>query len=173
MKTTTENTKATLDYVEKVFKQVNGQYPFEYQFLDEQYENLYRRESDIGTLANIFTLIAVFISLLGLFGLASFAAEQRIKEIGIRKVLGAGIGNLIMLLAKNFLLLVLLGFGVAVPLSYFFLSDFLSAFEYQATIGVSVYIIAGCASVLIALLTVSYHSFRAAAANPVKSLKYE
>ncbi|KYG83751.1 ABC transporter permease [Roseivirga echinicomitans] len=173
MKTTTENTKATLDYVEEVFKEVNGQYPFEYQFLDEQYENLYRRESDIGTLANIFTLIAVFISLLGLFGLASFAAEQRIKEIGIRKVLGAGISNLIMLLAKNFLLLVLLGFGIAVPLSYFFLSDFLSAFEYQATIGVGVYVFAGCASVLIALLTVSYHSFRAAAANPVKSLKYE
>ncbi|KYG81720.1 ABC-type antimicrobial peptide transport system permease subunit [Roseivirga ehrenbergii] len=173
LKTTTANTKTTLDYVEKVFKEVNGQYPFEYQFLDEQYENLYRRESDIGTLANIFTLIAVFISLLGLFGLASFAAEQRIKEIGIRKVLGAGIGNLIMLLAKNFLLLVLLGFGIAVPLSYFFLSDFLSAFEYQATIGVGVYIIAGFASVIIALLTVSYHSFRAAAANPVKSLKYE
>lgn len=173
LKTTTANTKATLDYVEKVFKEVNGQYPFEYQFLDEQYENLYRRETDIGTLANIFTLIAVFISLLGLFGLASFAAEQRIKEIGIRKVLGAGIGNLIILLAKNFLLLVLLGFGIAVPLSYFFLSDFLSAFEYQATIGVGVYIMAGFASVIIALLTVSYHSFRAAAANPVKSLKYE
>lgn len=173
LKTTTANTKATLDYVEKVFKEVNGQYPFEYQFLDEQYENLYRRETDIGTLANIFTLIAVFISLLGLFGLASFAAEQRIKEIGIRKVLGAGIGNLILLLAKNFLLLVLLGFGIAVPLSYFFLSDFLSAFEYQASIGVGVYIIAGFASVIIALLTVSYHSFRAAAANPVKSLKYE
>ncbi|KYG84147.1 hypothetical protein AWW67_03275 [Roseivirga seohaensis] len=173
LKTTTANTKATLDYIEKVFKEVNGQYPFEYQFLDEQYENLYRRETDIGTLANIFTLIAVFISLLGLFGLASFAAEQRIKEIGIRKVLGAGIGNLIILLAKNFLLLVLLGFGIAVPLSYFFLSDFLSAFEYQATIGVGVYIMAGFASVIIALLTVSYHSFRAAAANPVKSLKYE
>lgn len=173
MKTTTANTKTTLDYIEKVFKEVNGQYPFEYQFLDEEYENLYRRETDIGTLANIFAMIAVFISLLGLFGLASFAAEQRIKEIGIRKVLGAGIGNLIMLLAKNFLLLVLFGFGIAVPLSYFFLSDFLSAFEYQANIGAGVYILAGCASVLIALLTVSYHSFRAAVANPVKSLRYE
>jgi len=173
LKTNAENTEATLNYVESVFKEVNGQYPFEYRFLDEQYEGLYRRESDIGVLANIFTLIAVFISLLGLFGLASFAAEQRIKEIGIRKVLGAGVGNLILLLAKNFLLLVLLGFAVAVPLAYLFLTDWMSSFEYTTTIGPSIYALSGVASILIALLTVSYHSLRAAASNPVKSLRYE
>jgi len=115
----------------------------------------------------------VFISLLGLFGLASFAAEQRIKEIGIRKVLGAGVGNLILLLAKNFLLLVLLGFAVAVPLAYLFLTDWMSSFEYTTTIGPSIYALSGVASILIALLTVSYHSLRAAASNPVKSLRYE
>ena len=167
------NVEETLAYVEQGFKEFNPRYPFEYDFLDQSYADLYERETNIGALANYFAAIAVFISLLGLFGLASFAAEQRIKEIGIRKVLGAGVGNLVLLLAKNFLILVLLGFTLAVPLAWFFMTDWLSAFEYQVNIGASIFLIAGGASVLVALLTVSYHSVRAAYANPVKSLRYE
>ena len=167
------NVEETLKYVESHFKAFNPRYPFEYEFLDQSYASLYERESNMGSLANYFAGIAVFISLLGLFGLASFAAEQRIKEIGIRKVLGAGIGNLILLLAKNFLLLVIIGFGIAVPLSYFMMADWLTAFEYKVTIGTSIFLTAGGASVLVALITVSYHSIRAASANPVKSLRYE
>lgn len=168
-----QNIEQTLSYVESNFKDFNPRYPFEYDFLDESYARLYERETNVGALANYFAGIAVFISLLGLFGLASFAAEQRIKEIGIRKVLGAGIGNLILLLAKNFLLLVFIGFGMAVPLSYFMMNDWLTAFEYKVTIGASIFLIAGGASILVALMTVSYHSIRAASANPVKSLRYE
>ena len=167
------NVEETLKYVESHFKAFNPRYPFEYEFLDQSYASLYERESNMGSLANYFAGIAVFISLLGLFGLASFAAEQRIKEIGIRKVLGAGIGNLILLLAKNFLLLVIIGFGIAVPLSYFMMADWLTAFEYKVTIGTSIFLTARGASVLVALITVSYHSIRAASANPVKSLRYE
>lgn len=167
------NVEETIKYVESNFKAFNPSYPFEYDFLDQSYAALYERESNMGSLANYFAGVAVFISLLGLFGLASFAAEQRIKEIGIRKVLGAGIGNLILLLAKNFLLLVIIGFAIAVPLSYYMMTDWLTAFEYKVTIGASIFLIAGGASLLVALMTVSYHSVRAASANPVKSLRYE
>lgn len=168
-----QNVQETLTWIERGFKEFNPQYPFQYDFLDQSYAELYQRETDIGVLANYFAAIAVFISLLGLFGLASFAAEQRIKEVGIRKVLGAGVPNLVLLLAKNFLILVLTGFLLAAPLSWFFMNDWLSAFEYQVSIGAGVFLIAGGASVLVALLTVSYHSLRAAYANPVQSLRYE
>ena len=173
MKVAGNNTEETLRYIESHFKTFNPRYPFEYDFLDKSYENLYRREMNMGTLANYFAMIAVFISLLGLFGLASFAAEQRVKEIGIRKVLGAGVVNLVLLLAKNFLLLVLIGFAIATPLAYFLMNYWLTAFEYKTNIGITVFLIAGGVSILIALLTVSYHSLRAAYANPVKSLRYE
>ncbi len=168
-----ENIEESLAYIEQGFKEFNPRYPFEYEFLDQSYAELYERETNIGTLANYFAGIAVFISLLGLFGLASFAAEQRIKEIGIRKVLGAGVGNLVLLLARNFLVLVLLGFGLAVPLAWFFMTDWLSAFEYRVGISAGIFLIAGGTSMLVALITVSYHSLRAAYANPVKSLRYE
>ncbi len=167
------NVEETVAYVEENFKEFNPSYPFEYGFLDDSYAALYERETNVGTLANYFAGIAIFISLLGLFGLASFAAEQRIKEIGIRKVLGAGLANLVMLLAKNFLLLVLVGFGLAIPAAYFVMTDWLTAFEYKVAVGVTVFLMAGGAAVLIALMTVSYHSIRAALANPVKSLRYE
>ncbi len=168
-----QNIEESLAYIEQGFKEFNPRYPFEYEFLDQSYAELYERETNIGTLANYFAGIAVFISLLGLFGLASFAAEQRIKEIGIRKVLGAGVGNLVLLLARNFLVLVLLGFGLAVPLAWFFMTDWLSAFEYRVGISAGIFLIAGGTSMLVALITVSYHSLRAAYANPVKSLRYE
>ena len=173
MKVNGQEIERTLDYIEENFETFNPSYPFEYGFLDSSYAALYERETNIGTLANFFAGIAIFISLLGLFGLASFAAEQRIKEIGIRKVLGAGVAHLVALLAKNFLVLVFIGFGISVPLSYFAMSDWLMAFEYKITIGAGAFLIAGLSAIIIALITVSYHSLKAAYANPVKSLRYE
>ena len=167
------DTQAGVAYLEELTKELNPNYPFTYNFLDESYENLYRGETTIGLLANYFSGIAIFISLLGLFGLASFAAEQRIKEIGIRKVLGAGIGNLMLIMSKGFLVLVGVGFLIASPLAYFFMDNWLGDFEYRIQISVVVFLIAGGASLLITILTVGYHSIRAASANPVKSLRYE
>ncbi|WP_420388275.1 ABC transporter permease [Roseivirga sp.] len=167
------NTEAALGHLEDLTTEMNPNYPFTYNFLDESYDNLYRGETTIGLLANYFSGIAIFISLLGLFGLASFAAEQRIKEIGIRKVLGAGIGNLMINMSKSFLILVGFGFIIAAPLAYFFMDDWLNDFEYRIDIGVMVFVLAGAASLLITILTVSYHSLKAAYANPVKSLRYE
>lgn len=166
-------TQAGLGYLEGLTKELNPNYPFTYNFLDESYENLYRGETTIGLLANYFSGIAIFISLLGLFGLASFAAEQRIKEIGIRKVLGAGIGNLMLIMSKGFLILVGIGFLIAAPLAYFFMDNWLGDFQYRVQISAIVFILAGVASILITIITVGYHSIRAALANPVKSLRYE
>lgn len=167
------NTEAGVNYLEGLTKEMNPNYPFTYRFLDESYENLYRGETTIGLLANYFSGIAIFISLLGLFGLASFAAEQRIKEIGIRKVLGAGIPNLMLIMSKGFLVLVGIGFLIAAPLAYFFMDNWLGDFEYRVQISAIVFVIAGAASLLITIMTVGYHSIRAASANPVKSLRYE
>lgn len=169
----TGNTEAGVSYLEDLTKELNPNYPFTYRFLDESYENLYRGETTIGLLANYFSGIAIFISLLGLFGLASFAAEQRIKEIGIRKVLGAGIPNLILIMSKGFLILVGVGFLIAAPLAYFFMDNWLGDFEYRIQISAMVFVLAGAASLLITIMTVGYHSIRAASANPVKSLRYE
>ncbi|OEK07274.1 hypothetical protein BFP71_05785 [Roseivirga misakiensis] len=173
VKMTGQNVKENVAFLEKTVKEINPNYPFEYSFLDESFERLYRSENTIGTLADYFSLIAIFISLLGLFGLASFAAEQRIKEIGVRKVLGASIGNLLMLMTKGFMVLVGLGFLIAAPIGYYFMDNWLNAFEYRVDIGPSVFIIAGLASLIITVLTVSYHSLKAVHANPVNSLKYE
>ena len=173
VKTIAGNTDDNLAFLESLAKELNPQYPFEYTFLNESYENLYRRETVTGTLAYYFSGIAIFISLLGLLGLASFAAEQRIKEIGIRKVLGAGLANLMLTLGKGFVILVGVGFIIATPLAYFVMKDWLNIYEYRIDIGLTVFLIAGSACILITVLTVGYHTLRAAYANPVKSLRYE
>ncbi len=170
---TGENNQESLTHLDKVLKELNPNYPFEYNFLEDSYEAQYQSELVIGTLGNYFSGIAIFISLLGLFGLASFAAEQRIKEIGVRKVLGAGVLNIILQMAKGFLLLVGIGFLVAIPFSYFFMDDWLGAFTYRTEVGVSVFLIAGLASLLITIVTIGYHAIKAANTNPVKSLRYE
>lgn len=168
-----QNNKESLAYLEKALKEFNPNYPFEYGFLDKIYEEQYQSEMVIGTLGDYFSGIAIFISLLGIFGLASFAAEQRIKEIGVRKVLGAGVFNIILLMAKGFLLLVSIGFLVAVPIGYFFMNQWLEAFTYRIEVGVSTFLIAGLATLLITISTIGYHAIKVAYTNPVKSLKYE
>lgn len=172
-KMTGEATTDNVKYLEESLKELNPNYPFDYSFVDEAYERQYKSETTIGVLADYFSGITIFISLLGLFGLASFAAEQRVKEIGIRKVLGADLFNLIMIMTKGFLVLVGIGFLIAVPIGYFFMDNWLDAFEYRINISFTVFVLAGVASLLITVLTVSYHSIKAVYANPVKSLRYE
>ena len=167
-----ETTEA-LAALERIYKRFNPEYPFNYRFMDEEYEEMYRSEIVIGTLANSFAMLAILIACLGLFGLASFTAEQRTKEIGIRKVLGASVSSVVLLFSRDFIILVVWAFLVAAPISYFLMTDWLNEFTFHIDLGLGILAMAGIASVLIAWLTVSYQSIRAATANPVVSLRSE
>ncbi len=158
---------------ENVFKTYNPQYPFEYNFVDEAYNNKFRTEKREGTLGILFAGLTIFISCLGLFGLASYMAESRIREIGIRKVLGASVAGITSLLAKDFIGLVLIAVVVATPIAWFAMNSWLKGFDYRIQIGGWVFLLSGLLAVLIALVTVSYQAIKAAVANPVKSLKTE
>ncbi|HET6568040.1 MAG TPA: ABC transporter permease, partial [Rhodothermales bacterium] len=166
-------TAEALAGLEAVYKQFNPGYPFEYEFLDKEYEGMYRSVIMMGKLADVFAVIAIFISCLGLFGLASFTAEQRTKEIGVRKVLGASASNLVMLLSADFTKLVLLGFVLGAPLAYWLIQKYLDTYAYHVSITPLMFVGAGVAALVIAWLTVSYQSIRAALANPVESLRSE
>ena len=162
-----------LTALETVYKKFNPEYPFTFRFMDDQYEQTYRSEIVIGALANISAVLAILIACLGLFGLASFTAEQRSKEIGIRKVLGASVTNIVMLLSREFILLVVIAYALAAPIAYYVMSIWLEDFTFHTEISIGVLAGAGIGSVLIAWLTVSYQSIRAGAANPVVSLRSE
>jgi putative ABC transport system permease protein len=163
----------TIGYVKKVWERVRPDQPFDYHFLDEDYDRLYRAESRLGTLLNVFALLAVFIACLGLYGLASFTTEQRTKEIGIRKVLGAPVINIVALLCKDFLKLVLVANVIAWPIAYYAMSNWLQDYAYRVDINWLIFLLAAILSVMIALFTVSFQASKAALANPVKSLRYE
>ena len=167
------STEKDLKLAESVFKKYNPQYPFDYKFADEAYALKFQDEQRIGTLAALFAGLTIFISCLGLFGLATYMAENRIKEIGVRKVLGASVLNITTLLSKDFLKLVIISLIVATPVSWWAMSKWLSDYTYRITIQWWVFIMAGILSVLIAVITVSYQSIKAATANPVKSLRTE
>ncbi|MCA0234216.1 MAG: ABC transporter permease [Bacteroidetes bacterium] len=166
-------TSKALDKVAGVFKKYNPEAPFEYSFVDEVYGRKFSDEERIGKLAAFFALLAIIISCLGLFGLASFIAEQRIKEIGIRKVLGASVAGLWQMLSKDFALLVLIACFISAPISYYLLNDWLQHYEYRTELSWWVFVAAGLGAIAIALLTVSYQAIRAALMNPIKSLKTE
>ncbi|UCH94999.1 MAG: ABC transporter permease [Candidatus Aminicenantes bacterium] len=168
-----ENITDTLNYVKEVYKQFNPKYPLEYYFLDDQLNRLY--DSDRRTFKTIqyFTFIAIFISCLGLFGLASFMAQRRFKEIGIRKVLGATISNIVVKLSKEFLLLVVGANILAWPIAYFLLAKWLQNFSYRTTMSVGIFIFSALLTLVIAICTVIYQSVKAATANPVDAIRYE
>lgn len=166
-------TRSTLTALERLSKDINPKTPFSYEFADEQYALLYKSEQLVSKLANCFAIIAIVISCLGLFGLVTFTAEQRTKEIGIRKVLGASVPGIIQMLSKDFLKLVLIATFVAFPLAWWAMHKWLADFAYRVNIGWWVFIVAGMVATLIALLTVSYQAVKAAVANPVKSLRVE
>ena len=162
-----------LAVIETVFKKYHPDFPFDYKFTDATYAKKFSDEERIGNLATFFAVFAIFISCLGLFGMASFVAEQRTREIGVRKVLGASVISLWSLLSKEFVALVVISCLVAVPVAYYFLHQWLQQYEYRTAISVWVFIAAGMAALLITLLTVSYQAIKAAIANPVKSLRVE
>jgi len=162
-----------LKRVEAVFKQYNPGAPFQYTFVDKDYAQKFGNEERIGDLALFFALLAIFISALGLFGLASFVAERRTREIGIRKVLGATLLSLWKLLSREFTLLVLLSLVIAIPLAQFFMSQWLSHYTYRAGMPWWIFAAAGGGALVLTLLTVSYHTIRASLANPTRSLRSE
>jgi len=163
----------TIAQLQAVAEQFDPDHPFEYNFLDERLADFYERENRLASLFAIAAILAVVIACLGLFGLASFTAEQRTKEIGVRKVLGATVPGIMLLLSKDFVKLVGIAFVLAAPLSYFAMHRWLADFAYRTDLSWWIFAIAGLAALFIALLTVSYQSIRAALADPVKSLRYE
>jgi putative ABC transport system permease protein len=162
-----------LGIIGPIFKKYNPSAPFEYKFNDEEYARKFALEMRIGNLAGFFTILAIFISCLGLFGMASFMAEQRIKEIGVRKVLGASVPHLWALLSRDFLVLVGLSFFIAVPLAYRVMHSWLMRYEYRVAISVWVFVVTMVLAMVITLATVSWQAIRAAMANPVRSLRTE
>ncbi len=148
-------------------------YPYDYSFSDENYASKFKLEMLVGKLAGIFAALAIFISCLGLFGLAAYVAERRTKEIGIRKVLGASVQQVWMLLSKDFIVLVLGSCLIAAPISYYFLHNWLMNYDYRINIGGGVFIWSAFLALLITIITISFQAIKAAVANPVKSLRTE
>ena len=167
------STAANLKNAEAIFKKYNPEYPFEYKFVDEEYTKKFEDEQRLSTLSTIFAILTIFISCLGLFGLATYMAENRIKEIGVRKVLGASVTSVTTLLSKDFLKLVIISFVIAAPIAWWAMHFWLQNYEYRTSIQWWVFVMAGVLSVIIALLTVSYQAIKAALSNPVKSLRTE
>ena len=165
--------KQALASMEKVFKKFSPGFPFKYYFTDDEIEKNYKAEYTVSKLSRYFAFLAIFISCLGLFGLVTFTAEQKTKEIGIRKVLGASVTGIVRMLSKDFLKLVLLAAVIAFPVAWWLMHKWLMDFEYRIEIGWWVFVVAGIVALLIALLTISFQSIKAAIANPVKSLRTE
>lgn len=172
-KVSSTNTKNLITQIEKKWKQLAPGMPFSYRFMSDSFNEMYRSEQRVGNLAVVFAILAILIACLGLFGLVTYMAEQRHKEIGVRKVLGASVSNVVLLLSKDFLLLVAIAAVLAFPLAWWGMHKWLQDFEYRIQITVWVFVIAGMAALLIALFTVSYQAIKAALANPVKSLRTE
>ncbi len=167
------STSESIAKIESVVKKYDPVNPFEYQFADQEYAKKFGDEERIGKLASFFAILAIFISCLGLFGMASYVAEQRTKEIGIRKVLGASVANLWRLLSKDFVALVLVSCIIAIPISYYFLDGWLQQYDYHTEISYLIFIAASVGALLLTLITVSYQAIKAATTNPVNSLRSE
>jgi ABC-type antimicrobial peptide transport system permease subunit len=166
-------TAKSLKLAETIFKKYNPEYPFEYHFVDEEYAKKFQDEKRTASLAAFFSGLTIFISCLGLFGLATYMAETRTKEIGIRKVLGASVSGITFLVSKDFLRLVMIAFLIAAPVAWWAMYSWLKNYSYRVSIHWWVFAIAGFLSFLIALVTISYQAIRAAVANPVTSLRSE
>ncbi len=173
IKIKSEDIPAILAYIDKTWKKFSPDYPFSYTFVDSAIDNLYRSEQRIGSAFKYFSLIAVFIACLGLFGLTSFTVEQRTKEIGIRKIMGASVPKIMMLLSFDFAKLVLLANIIAWPAAYYFVHRWLEGFAYRTGLGPWIFLLTGIATLMIALMTIGIQSVKAATANPADSLRYE
>jgi len=173
IKTTGQDAHKAVAAAQSVWGQYSHQVPFSYSFLDETFNNMYKTEQQTGSLFDIFAAIAICISCLGLFALATYSAQVKTREIGIRKVLGASVAGIVRLLATEFMLLILVSIFLAIPVAWYVMNRWLQDFAYKIDIGYWVFIIAGGFAALIALATISIQSVKAAIANPVKSLRSE
>ncbi|MGZ3874161.1 MAG: FtsX-like permease family protein, partial [Mucilaginibacter sp.] len=167
------NTQQAIAKISAIFNKYNPSFPYDYRFADEAFNATFKVELLVGTLASIFAALAIFISCLGLFGLAAYVAEQRQKEIGIRKILGASVPRVWFLLSADFIWLVLISCVIASPVALYFLSGWLQKFEYRITIGAGAFVIAASLAIIITLVTISYQAITSALANPVRSLRSE
>ena len=168
-----DDPKASIAYIEDVWSKINPAFPFEYNFLDKEYEKIYESESRLAEIFKYFAFLAIFISCLGLLGLVSFMAEQRTKEIGIRKTFGAPISAIVILMSKDFARLVIIANAIAIPLAWYFLKEWLNNYCYTTKLSADIFIYAFLISILIAWLTISFQSVKAALINPVQAIKYE
>jgi putative ABC transport system permease protein len=168
-----DDLRTTVGFIETTLKELAPDFPLEYSFLDEDIDRLYKEEGRIGSLVRNGALLAIFIAGLGLFGLASFTAEQRTKEIGVRKVLGSSVREIVLLLTREFSIWVILANLFAWPLAYFAVNAWLKKFAYRIEVGFAVFLLAGLVTLAIAFFSVAYQSVRAARADPVDSLRYE
>jgi putative ABC transport system permease protein len=168
-----ENLSGTLSFLEKKWKAYHPNLPFRWVFLNEKFDHEYILEKVIIKIFYYFAFLAIFIASLGLFGLASFSAEQRTKEIGIRKVLGASVIGIVRFISRDFTRCVLTANIIAWPAAYFVMSWILQGYAYRTRIGIGTFLIAGALALIISLLTISYQSIKAASANPIKALRYE
>jgi len=165
--------KDALTYIESVWKKINPGIPYEYKFLDDHFKDVYRADSQISTIVGALAMLAIIISCLGLFGLASYAAEKRVKEVGIRKVLGASLQHIVFKLSKDFLKYVLIAALIALPLSWFTINKWLQDYAYRVEISWWIFLVAVVLALVIALVTISFQAIKAAVANPIKSLRTE
>jgi putative ABC transport system permease protein len=173
IRTVPKNIEATIKALTKISEQLNPAYPFKYDFLDQDLASMYKGEQQMGSIFNLFALLAIFISCLGLYGLSAFMAEQRTKEIGVRKVLGASVFNVVYLLSTGITRLILVAIAIAIPLSWYAVDSWLASFAYHISVGWVVFVVASLAALGIAWLTVSYESIKVAIVNPIKSLRTE
>ena len=162
-----------MDRLQTIFTRYRPQYPFQYHFVDDSYAARFAMESLVGKLAGIFATLAIIISCLGLFGLAAYVAEQRTREIGIRKVLGASVKEVFFLITKDFVLLVMISCLIASPLAFYFLRNWLQGYFYHISINPVVFVVSAAAAIVIAVATISFQAVKAAVMSPVKSLRAE
>ena len=173
IKMDTKELKASMQAIENIWAKTFPEFVFEYKFMDDKVESFYKQENQLARLFRIFAVIAIFLSCLGLYGLASFMAVQRIKEVGIRKVLGATGASIVYLFSREFILLISVAFFIVVPISWNFMSKWLQNYPFRIELSVWIFLAGGLASIVIALCTVSFQAIKAASANPVKSLRSE
>ena len=168
-----QNISKTIAYIQEVWQKMVPYYPLDYFFLDESFEQMHIADKKMCEIFSVFAVLAIFVACLGLFGLAAFTAEQKTKEIGVRKVLGASVSNIYLLLSREFLKWVMLANIIAWPVAYFAMHKWLQNFAYRAKIGFDIFLISAGVALIISVLTVSFQSIKAAVANPVDSLRYE
>lgn len=173
IKLSTANIASTMQSIKKIWQQTFPNYVYEYRFLDDKIASFYKQENQLSQLYKIFAAIAIFLSCLGLYGLASFMAAQRIKEVGIRKVLGATSANIVYLFSKEFIILIAIAFAIATPIAWYYMHQWLQDYAYRIDVSWWIFLVGGIAAIIIALATISFQAIKAAMANPVESLRTE